>query len=409
MRKSVLFFSVFLSFQLFAQEYKIRLTPSAGKFKEVEYAMWIPEKVQNIKGIILHQHGCGESAFRSGRNAFYDPQWRALAKKWDFALMGSSYESTKDCFDWINPEEGSFTTFVNGISEIAKQSDHKELEQLPWILWGHSGGGHWAYKMVLQHPEKILCAVFKSPAWTDTCSLGLQVPILCLLGMHESYDAYSSLVWIPAIEAMKYRIMKNAPVCIAPDPTAGHESADSRLLAISFIDKILSLQSADYATTINRSNQCFIDLDNFKLTKSLTASTYKDKGNWFPDKQFAEKWSEFVKTGRVTDITPPKNPPYDVEVRNEGQNALIEWKADADIESGISGFRIYRNDKVINEGSITSQWDFKTDYHDNPIMNHHKFEYTDSNLTKKSTYKYQVTLINGAGIESSKSVTVHLK
>jgi pimeloyl-ACP methyl ester carboxylesterase len=409
MRKIGLIFSVFFSFHLFSQEYKIKLNPSIGKFKEVEYEMWLPENVKNIKGIILHQHGCGESAFKSGRNAFKDPQWRALAKKWDFALMGSSYESAKDCFDWINPEEGSYSTFIKGIAEIANLSNHKEIKEVPWILWGHSGGGHWSYKMVLQHPEKILCAVLKSPAWTDTSSLGLQVPILCLLGIQESYDVYSSLVWFPAISAMKYRIIKNAPVCIAPDPTAGHESADSRMLAISFIDEILLLRSAEGTTKIDKRNQCFIDLDNFKLTKPLTDSAYKDRGNWFPDKQFAAKWSEFVKTGKVTDRTPPLKAPFNVTTRTDGTKTIIEWKADADIESGFSGFRIYRNDTLINGDFYASQWDFKTDYHDNPIMTYDKFEYTDSNTTKKRAYKYEVSIVNQAGLESVKSIGIFSK
>ena len=406
MRKFVFIISVFLSGHLVAQDFKIKLQPAIGKFKEVEYFMWIPENVKTIKGIILHQHGCGESAFRSGRNAFYDPQWRALAKKYNFALMGSSYTSTTDCHDWVEPEEGSYTTFVNGISEIARQSKREELTRVPWILWGHSGGGHWAYKMVLLHPDQILCAVLKSPAWTDTSSVGIQVPMLCLLGIHESYNVFSNFVWAPAMEAMKFRIRKNGPVCIAPDPTSGHESANSRLLAITFIDEILKHRSADGVTTINRTDQCFIDLDNFKLTDLLTEKTYKPKGNWFPDKIFAENWSEYVKTGTVTDKTPPLEPPYNVEVRNVGPNNLVNWKAWADIESGIKGFRIYRNDLIINEDSIESKWNFRIDYHDNPVEIHDKFEYTDTKIKKGSTYKYQVSLINQAGLESEKSEVV---
>ena len=408
MRKLVILLTVFLSSHLLAQEYKVKLQPVIGKFKEVEYFVWIPENIKSIKGIILHQHGCGESAFKSGRNAFYDPQWRALARKHDFVLMGSSYTSTTDCFDWIKPDEGSYTTFLKGITEIAKQSDHKELESVPWVIWGHSGGGHWAYKMVLQHPEKILCAVLKSPAWADTSSLGLQVPVLCLLGIQESYDVFSNFVWATAIEAMKYRIRKNSPVCIAPDPTSGHESAKSRLLAISFIESILKLRS-DNTTTIDRNHECFIDLDNFKVTNPLKESNYKNQGNWFPDKAFAEKWSEFVRTGSVTDKTPPAAPPYNVQVKNNGKSNIISWQANSDIESGVGGFRIYKNDKVINEDSIYSKWNFKIDYHDNPVEWYDKFEYSDTKVSKKNKDKYQITLINQAGLESEKSEAVMIR
>jgi pimeloyl-ACP methyl ester carboxylesterase len=409
MRRIILIINIFLSAHLSAQEYKIKLEPSNGKFQEVEYAMWIPENLETVKGIIFHQHGCGESAFKSGRNSYHDAQWRALAKKWDFAFMSSSYVSKNDCHDWIEPEEGSYATFTKGISEIARQSKHKELEFAPWIIWGHSGGGHWAYKMVLQHPEKILCAVLKSPAWTDTSSLGLKVPILCLLGIQESYDVFSNFVWATAIEAMKYRIRKDAPVCIAPDQTSGHESARSRLLAISFIDAILKIRLTDSTNLISRDNQCFIDLDNFKLTNELKETNYKSRGNWFPDRLFAEKWSEFVRTGSVTDKTPPTEAPYNVRVQSAGKDNVIRWNANADVDSGIKGFKIYRNDQLINADSIQLKWNLKIDYHDNPIEITDKFEYADRNPKTKKSYKYQVSLINHYGLESPKSEAVLIR
>ena len=406
MRQLVIVVIILLSGNLLSQDYKITLEPAKGKFKEVEYYMWIPENITTVKGIILHQHGCGETAYKSGRNAFYDMQWRALAKKYDFALMGSSYLSTTDCFDWVHPEEGSYKTFIRGISEIAKKSNHEELENVPWVFWGHSGGGHWVYDMVLQHPDKILCSVLRSPAWTDTSSLGLQVPLLCLLGVQESYGTFSKDVWCSAVEAMKYRIRVNAPACIAPDPTSGHESANSRSLAIIFIDEILKLRSDDSTTIINRSNQCYVDLDNLKLTDTFTDIEYNNNVNWFPNKLFAEKWLEFIKTGNVIDSTPPSESPYNVEVRNQGQGVVISWQATADIESGIKGFRIYRNNNVINMDSSQSEWNFQIDYHDNPIEIHDRFEFTDRNINKKGEYKYQVSLINQAGLESAKSKAI---
>jgi len=409
MRQLVIVVFVFLSVNLLAQDYKVTIEPVNGKFKEVEYYMWIPENLKTIKGIILHQHGCGETAYKSGRNAFYDLQWQTLAKKHDFALMGSSYLSTTDCFDWVNPEEGSYSTFIRGISEIAKKSNHEELGNVPWVLWGHSGGGHWVYDMVLQHPDKILCSVMRSPAWTDTSSLGLQVPLLCLVGIQESYNNFSKDVWCSSLEAMKYRIRENAPVCIAFDPTSGHETANSRVLAISFIDEILKLRSDDRESIINRSNQCYVDLDNLMLTDKITDIEYIDNANWFPNKLFAEKWLEFIKTGNVTDSTPPTESPYGVEARKQGKGVVISWQATADIESGIKGFRIYRNNKIINMDSSQSNWNFQFDYHDNPLEIYDRFEYVDRNINKEGEYKYQVSLINKAGLESAKSKAIVIK
>ena len=368
--------------------------------------MCIPEDLKTIKGIILHHHGCGETAYKSGRNAFYDMQWRALAKKYDFALMGSSFLSTTDCFDWVHPEEGSYTTFIRGISEMAKKSNHEELEDVPWVIWGHSGGGHWAYDMVLQHPDKVLCSVLKSPAWTEPSSLGLQVPLLCLLGVREGYGTFSKDVWCTSVEAMKHRIRLDAPVCIAPDPTSGHEAANSRSLAIVFIDEILKLQSGDRTTNLNRKFQCYIDLENLKITDVVSDIVYINEVNWFPNRLSAEKWLEFIKTGNVTDSTPPLESPYNVEVRKQGQGVVISWQATADIESGIKGFRIYRNNEVINMETSESAWNFQIDYHDNPVEIYDRFEFTDSNIHKKGEYDYHVSMINQAGLESAKSKAV---
>ena len=406
MYKIYLFLSVLFPVILSGQDYHTTVQRSDCKFKQVEYFMWIPDNVKTIKGIIVHQHGCGETAYRSGRNAFYDVQWRALAKKWDFALMGSSYTSTTDCFDWIHPDEGSYNAFIQGISEIAKESGHDELDSAPWVLWGHSGGGHWAYDMVLQHPDRIICAVLKSPAWCDTSRLGLQVPLLCLLGMRESINTFSSFVYGTAVEAMKYRIAGNAPVCIAPDPASGHESADTRLLAIPFIDEILKLRVAGSTLSIDRSKEYFIDLENFNLTGKLSEITYKNNWNWFPDSLFAGKWLEFINTGKVTDITPPINPPYNLTLRKEGQRIILNWKADADLESGIREFRIYRNNKLLNAESVDSKWDFSFDYHDNPIRIYDKFEFADITINTKKKYSYQISLVNNAGFESAKSEAV---
>ncbi len=409
MQKLLFLCAILFSVHGTAQEYTIKLEPSNGKFKEVEYDMWIPENLKTIKGIIFHQHGCGEGAEKSGANSFHDLQWRALAKRWNFALMGSSYVCKSDCHDWIEPENGSYETFTRGISKIAQQSDHAELAQVPWVIWGHSGGGHWAYQMVLQHPNKILCAILKSPAWCDTSSLGLQVPTLCVLGIQESYDVFSGFVWARAIESMKYRIDKGAPVCIAPDPTAGHESAKSRLLAIAFIDKILNLRISDSTTVINKKNQCFIDLNNFKLTNELKENTFKSGGNWFPDRLFAAKWSEFVQTGVVTDQTSPTTPPTELKVIARKRNNCISWRATADVESGIKGFKVYRNDKLINGDSIQSLWNLRINYHDNPIVLTDIFEYTDRHAKSKRSYKYQISMVNTAGLESEKSEAILIK
>ena len=53
----------------------------------VNYTIWIPPGVKQLRGVIVHQHGCGEGSCKSGLTGAYDLHWQALAKKHDCALL----------------------------------------------------------------------------------------------------------------------------------------------------------------------------------------------------------------------------------------------------------------------------------------------------------------------------------
>src|ERR1051325_12180510 len=65
----------------------------------VNYTLWIPDGVKTIRGVIVHQHGCGTTASIEGSTAASDLHWQALAKKWDCALWGSSYHVLNEKID----------------------------------------------------------------------------------------------------------------------------------------------------------------------------------------------------------------------------------------------------------------------------------------------------------------------
>src|SRR5204863_4635540 len=75
------------------------------------------------------------------------------------------------------------------------------------------------------------------------------------------------------------------------------------------------------------------------------------KGNmkeavWLPNEAVAKAWMEYVKTGAVSDTTPPPAP-HTVKAIPKGAKGEggieIEWSAEADFESGIGGFIVLRD------------------------------------------------------------------
>ena len=95
----------------------------------VTYTLWIPDGVARLRGIVVHQHGCGTGACKGGETAAYDLHWQALARKWDCALLGPSYqqEEKQNCRLWCDPRNGSAKTFLRAIRDLAAKSGHAEV------------------------------------------------------------------------------------------------------------------------------------------------------------------------------------------------------------------------------------------------------------------------------------------
>ena len=130
----------------------------------VSYTVWIPDGVAKLRGVIVHQHGCGAGACKGGETAAYDLHWQALAKKWDCALLGPSFkqEDAQNCRLWCDPRNGSAKTFLRALADLSQKAGKPELATVPWCLWGHSGGGFWASIVQTMYPERVVAVWCRS-------------------------------------------------------------------------------------------------------------------------------------------------------------------------------------------------------------------------------------------------------
>src|SRR6201996_1458041 len=130
----------------------------------VSYTIWIPPGVKTLRGVVVHQHGCGEGACKAGRTAAFDLHWQELARKHECALLGPSYEQPEkaNCGMWCDPRNGSEQAFLHALSDLGAQAHHPELATVPWALWGHSGGANWVGNMLALHPDRIAAAWLRS-------------------------------------------------------------------------------------------------------------------------------------------------------------------------------------------------------------------------------------------------------
>lgn len=386
----------------------------------VTYTIWIPEGVKTIRGVIVHQHGCGSGACKGGATAAYDLHWQALAKKWDCALLGPSYhqEDGQDCRKWCDPRNGSEKTFLRCLKEFAEKSKHPELETVPWCLWGHSGGGFWASLMQTMHPERIVAIWFRSGTAYSTWEKGdiakptipeaaYGIPIVLNPGAKEKDDKRFAGAWNGSMAMFSAYRKNGSPACFAPDPRTGHECGDSRYLAIPFFDACLALRlpgSGAKLKAIDVSTgwtSAVLGKDTMPMAKSVGKP---EERNWLPNESVAKAWAQYVATGATEDATPPPAP-TNVRLAVGPDGATLTWDAEADFESGLKGFAILKDGKEIAAWPTKPVGRFgrplfqTMSYHDTPEKPLPEMKFMDAKADGKAPYA--VVAVNSVGLKST--------
>jgi pimeloyl-ACP methyl ester carboxylesterase len=392
----------------------------------VTFHLWIPPALRHVRGIIVHQHGCGDGAENSGETAALDLHWRELALRHDCAILSPHYQAKgANCRNWCDPRSGSDAIFLRALDELASDTGHPELASVPWCLWGHSGGGYWVSLMLEKHPERIVAIYCRSGAAT-TAWLGelptvkysteaYNVPIILNPGIKERGDKQFNGAWEATSQFFEMFRAKGAPVAFAPDPFSSHDCRNSRLLAIPFFDDCLRLRlprSGIGLKTIPISKGVLADWQ--AGTASPASLTGTNALSWLPDQLSAIAYAQYVKTGITRDITPPRTGPV-IAFATRGESASqvnMEWTAEADFESGIKQFAIYRDGQLLakypeDPKSNSGFPQFQTiSYHDTPVPGALAMRFTDTSAPTDKAVTYTISTINGAGLESPKSKPV---
>src|SRR4029079_449520 len=98
----------------------------------VNFTIWIPPGLKTVRGVIVHQHGCGEGSCKSGLTGAFDLHWQALARKHGCALLAPAYEQPDkaECQLWCDPRNGSAAQFQKSLVDLGEKSGHPELARV---------------------------------------------------------------------------------------------------------------------------------------------------------------------------------------------------------------------------------------------------------------------------------------
>jgi hypothetical protein len=267
--------------------------------------------------------------------------------------------------------------------------------------------------MLQLYPERIIAVVARSGGFHVSNPGSFRVPVMFNYGKGER-PRLNGLTYYPKGRE------KDAPWMIAPDPATGHECGNSRLLAIPFFDRCFKMRLPEVEhealRKIKMENSWLGDQGSFEITKLEEYQGDPLARIWLPDGDFARNWQEYVQTGWVTDTTPP-DAPYSLSYELLGKSTVrIIWEAEADLESGIKQFYLYRNGKQIkkyvglNDDYVKKNFQYGN-YGDEPgpeVLYENvdkwiptKMEFFDYRLHPDSTYTYQIKMENWSGLEST--------
>lgn len=392
----------------------------------VNYTVWIPPGVQTLRGVVVHQHGCGEGSCKSGLTGAYDLHWQALARKHGCALLSPSYEQPEkaDCQMWCDPRNGSGTAFQKCLVDLGAKSGHPELAKVPWALWGHSGGGHWAGGMGLLHPDRVAAAWLRSGVpllKTDPGRAGIKahtlpdaaltVPVMCNLGTKEGVtvkDKNFAGVW-PANEAFFNEVRgRGGLVGVAVDPLSSHDCGNQRYLAIPWLDACLTARlpqaAGDPLRAMPTGKAWLAPVLGGEAVLATKYSGEPLKTAWLPNEAMAKAWMEYVKDTKVADTTPPPAP---TNVRVQGNK--LTWEVEADLESGLASFIIERDGQFLANVPEQGKNPFgrpifqNLQYSDTPTQPLVPMQFSDAKAEPGKKHTYRVIAVNTVGSKSKPS------
>lgn len=389
----------------------------------VNYTVWIPPGVKALRGVIVHQHGCGEGSCKSGLTGAFDLHWQALAKKHDCALMGPSYEQPDkaECQMWCDPRNGSDAAFQRALVDLGEKSGHPELAKVSWALWGHSGGGHWAGGMTLLHPQRVAAACLRSgvpllEANPTRATIKIytlpdavtSVPIMCNLGTKEGVTVKEGRfagAW-GANEAFFTAVRaKGGLIGVSVDPFTSHECGNQRYFVIPWLDACLTARlpekSGGALKPMPTEGAWLAPLLGTEAVAATKFEGDKKSAIWLPNETVAKAWGHYVKDSAVPDTTPPPAP---TNLQVKGNE--LTWSAEADLESGIAHFIIERDGKSIATVPETPKNPFGRpifqglQYSDTPTNPLVKMVFTDTKAESGKKHEYRVIAVNTVGLES---------
>jgi hypothetical protein len=256
-------------------------------------------------------------------------------------------------------------------------------------------------------------AVEGKPAPYSIDEAATTVPLMCNLGTKEGVtekDGRFAGVWGGVETFFSKMRARGALIGVSVDPFSSHDCGNQRYLAIPWLDACLTARLPEnpggplrpYAEDAGWLAPLDVTSPNAVAPRAAHAFNGPlESSLWLPNETIAKAWSQYVKDTAIPDTTAPPAPSNLTVKGNE-----LTWECEADLESGLAGFIIERDGKVIAKVPEVATNPFgrplfqNLSYSDTPTQPLVAMHYTDTTAEAGKPHQYRVIAVNTAGLES---------
>lgn len=244
---------------------------------------YLPEGLVKARAIIVLVPGLNGD----GRSMANDPEWMGLAQRTGCALIGCFIKGSQGG-SYYEVSHWSGDLLLKGLEELARLSNHSEIESAALGFWGHSAGGQWNYNFACWKPERTFAFVVNKGAYYVgiTTPALREVPALWIAGAKDTEERIGN---ITSLYAENRR--KGAPCGLLIEPGVDHSVGRSKQIGMAFLEEALSLRvdSDGHMHPIKEGTGWIGDFRVYAVCANT--NTFGDVTHeWFPGKSTAELW-----------------------------------------------------------------------------------------------------------------------
>ncbi len=266
------------------------------KLKTVKFRVYLSPETKFVRGVIVlipgtHGDGRGMSAL---------PEWRELADKHHFAVMGCQFSEGDMVLYQDDKNFSTCRSIEAAAKKLAELSRHPEMANAPLAFWGHSAGSNLSARFCRFNPRRVIAfASSKGTRGPTRDKRGTEgIPMLFAVG------AKDNPIWVKnSLRNIKSGISKGAPWTLALQPNEGHELGGSLQLCRIYFNAIIARQMGAAKESGNekvrmkrprRDDAWLGDSETREIAAYREFKSSKKAAAYLPDEIVAKAWKKYL-------------------------------------------------------------------------------------------------------------------